>query len=110
MASTKDMADYVCDQLSGAGEITTKKMFGEYGLFCNGIYFGCICDNQLFIKPTATNVDLLDNPTPQAPYEGAKPCWLIEDLENRKALCALVVRTCMELPQPKRRKQTDGGE
>ena len=62
MVSSKEMADYVCDQLSGAGEITYKKMFGEFGLYCDGIYFGCISDNQLFIKPTATNVELLEHP------------------------------------------------
>ena len=75
MASTRDMADYLCDQLRDAGEIRCKKMFGEFGLYCDGIYFGCICDNQLFIKPTATNVELLEHPEPAAPYEGAKPCW-----------------------------------
>ena len=72
MASSKEMVDYVCDQLSGAGEIRAKRMFGEWGLYCGGVYFGCVCDNQLFIKPTATNVDLLARPEPAAPYEGAE--------------------------------------
>lgn len=104
MASSKEMADYVCDQLKYAGEITCKKMFGEFGLYCGGLYFGCICDNQLFIKPTATNVDLLDRPEPVPPYEGAKPCWLIGDLEDRDKLAALVLRTCAELPKGRRKK------
>ena len=99
MASSKEMGDYVCDQLSGAGEIRAKRMFGEWGLYCGGVYFGCVCDNQLFIKPTATNVDLLARPEPAAPYEGAKPCWRIEDLEDRKTLASLVERTCAELKQ-----------
>ena len=34
-------------------------------------------------------------------YEGAKPCWLIEDLEDRAGLKALVERTCAELPRKK---------
>ena len=105
MASSKEMADYVCEQLQDAGTITYKKMFGEFGLYCGGIYFGCICDNQLFIKPTATNVDLLRDPTPAAPYEGAKPCWLIADPEDRAALTALVQRTCAELAGNARRKK-----
>ena len=83
MAPTRDMADYLCDQLRDAGEIRCKKMFGEFGLYCDGIYFGCICDNQLFIKPTATNVELLEHP---------------------EGLCALVRRTCAELPRKKPRK------
>ena len=35
MASTLEFAEYVCDQISGAGSITYKKMFGEYGIYCN---------------------------------------------------------------------------
>ena len=42
MASSKEMVDYVCDQLSGAGEIRAKRMFGEWGLYCGGVYFGCL--------------------------------------------------------------------
>lgn len=107
MASSKEMLEYVCEQLSGAGEITCKKMFGEWGLYWQGIYFGCVCDNQLFIKPTATNVDLLAHPEPVPPYEGAKPCWLIDDLEDRDLLAELVLRTCAELPPkaPRKKKQ-----
>ena len=104
MASSRELVDYVCEQLSGAGEITARKMFGEWGLFCRGVYFGCICGGQLFIKPTATNVDLLERPEPMAPYEGARPCWRIEELEDRERLAALVERTCAELANTKRRK------
>lgn len=102
VASSREMVDYVCDQLRGAGTVTARRMFGEWGLFCGGVYFGCVCDNQLFIKPTATNVDLLERPEPMAPYEGARPYWLIEDLEDREGLAALVKRTCAELPKKRR--------
>lgn len=102
MASTKDMVEYVCAQLGGAGEITFKKMFGEYGLYCDGVYFGSVCDNQLFIKPTASNADLLQSPDPVPPYQGAKPCWRIEDLEDRELLARLVQRTCAELGKKKK--------
>ncbi len=108
MASSKDMLEYVCAQLSGAGEITYKKMFGEWGLYCRGIYFGCVCNNQLFIKPTATNVELLVRPEPAPPCEGGKPYWLIDDLEDRDLLAELVLRTCAELPPkkaPRKKKQ-----
>lgn len=104
MASSKEMVDYVCDQLSGAGEILTKRMFGEWGLYRGGVYFGCVCGNQLFINPTANNVDPLAHPEPAAPYEGAKPCWRIGDLEGREALAALVERTCAELGQGRKKR------
>lgn len=52
MASSLDFVTYVCDQLSGAGNISYKRMFGEYGIYCNGKMFGSICDDQFFVKKT----------------------------------------------------------
>ena len=52
MASTVEFVEYVCDQISGAGSITYKKMFGEYGIYCNEKIIGLICDNQFFVKKT----------------------------------------------------------
>ena len=48
MATKPEYAAYVCDQLRGAGEVAARKMFGEYGLYCDGKVIGLICDNQLF--------------------------------------------------------------
>ena len=38
MASHKDFVDYVAEQLREAGTIRSRKMFGEYGLYCDGIF------------------------------------------------------------------------
>ena len=43
MACSSDFVQYIADQCGGAGEITLKKMFGEYGIYCNGKIFGLIC-------------------------------------------------------------------
>ena len=40
MASNTDFVQYIADQCSGAGEIVTKKMFGDYGIYCDGKIFG----------------------------------------------------------------------
>lgn len=40
MASRIDFVEYVCEQMSGAGIITYKKMFGEYGVYCDGKIIG----------------------------------------------------------------------
>ena len=52
MASNVDFVQYIVDQCSGAGEIVAKKMFGDYGIYCDGKIFGLICDDRLYIKPT----------------------------------------------------------
>ena len=36
MASSIDFVQYIVDQCSGAGDIAAKKMFGDYGIYCDG--------------------------------------------------------------------------
>ena len=52
MASRPEFVQYIADQLTGAGTITYRKMFGEYGIYCDGKIFGVICDDQFFVKVT----------------------------------------------------------
>ena len=47
-----EFVEFVVGQIENAGEIITKSMFGEYGLFSDKKIFALICDNKLFIKPT----------------------------------------------------------
>ena len=106
MASDKEYVDFVLDQIENAGEITAKKMFGEYGLFSNGKIFALICDNRLFIKPTEAGRVFIKNVVEVPPYPGAKPSLLIEDkLEDREWLSELVRITVKELPEPKPKKK-----
>ena len=44
MASDQKFVDFVIDQISNAGDITAKKMFGEYGIYADGKLFGLICE------------------------------------------------------------------
>ncbi|MEG0489878.1 MAG: TfoX/Sxy family protein [Clostridia bacterium] len=107
MASSVDYVLYVCEQMSLAGEITYKKMFGEYAIYCDGKCFALICDNQLFINPTKAGLALLPQAAMGIPYDGAKPRILIEDVEDRDFLCRLVEETCAELPMPKPKKKKE---
>ena len=59
MASNADFVQFIADQCSGAGEIVTKKMFGDYGIYCNGKIFGLICDDRFYLKPTEATSTLL---------------------------------------------------
>ena len=40
MASDTNFVDFVLDQIKNSGEITAKKMFGEYGIYSDGKLFG----------------------------------------------------------------------
>ena len=52
MASSKEFVEYAAEQLREAGTITYRRMFGEYGWYCDGKFMGVICDDQLFMKIT----------------------------------------------------------
>ena len=54
MASSIDFVQYIVDQCSKAGDIVAKKMFDDYGIYCDRKIFGLICDDKFFLKPTET--------------------------------------------------------
>lgn len=105
MASNADFVQYIADQCSGAGDITTKKMFGEYGIYCDGKIFGLICDDRFYVKPTEAGRALLRKEELCPPYEGAKDYFYVDDVDDHDYLSALVRETCKALPEPKKRKR-----
>lgn len=105
MASNPDLVQYIADQCSGAGEITIRKMFGEYAIYCNGKIFGLICDDRLYIKSTEAGRRLLPTIDLRPPYEGAKEYLYIAELDDRDFLSSLVSTTYKELPEPKPKKK-----
>ncbi len=104
MACNSELVQYIAEQCSGAGEISTRKMFGEYGIYCDGKIFGLICDNQLFIKITEAGKAMFPNLETASPYDGAKPHFIFSDIDNRDALSQFIQITCEELPVPKSKK------
>ena len=98
MASKQSTIDYLLDQLSDVGEISAKKMFGEYGLFLRGKMIALVCDDRLFFKPTEPGRALFPLVTEGIPYPGAKPClWVAEeDWDNRDWLASVARATYVD--------------
>lgn len=106
MASDQNFVDFVLEQIKNVGEVTAKKMFGEYAVYANGKVFALICDNRLFIKPTDSGRKFIGNVVEAPPYEGAKPSFLIEDqIEDSEWISELVRISLEELPAPKPKKK-----
>lgn len=102
MASDPETVQFIADQIHEKCGITFRKMFGEYGLYSNGKFFGSVCDNKLFIKPTEAGKKFIGDYIEASPYPGAKPSLLIEEkIEDSDWLTELVVITASELPEPK---------
>jgi len=106
MATAQNTIDFLLDQLSGAGEVSAKKMFGEYCLYLAGKPVGLVCDDQLYLKPTKAGKSMIKALIEGAPYPGAKQHLLItaDQWEDSEWLCNLVQATDRELPLPKPRK------
>ena len=101
MASNADFVQYIADQCSGAGEIAVKKMMGDYCIYCDGILFGLICDNNLYIKPTEEGATQLKEVILRPPYPGAKPHFYINEIDNRDYLTAILRATIPSLLKSK---------
>lgn len=108
MASRLEFVEYVLEQLQGAGTITYRKMFGEYGIYCDGKFFATICNDQLFFKITEGGRKFWPKLEEGIPYHGAKPHFLVEELDDREKLAGLAQVTCQELPMPKPKKKKGG--
>jgi TfoX/Sxy family transcriptional regulator of competence genes len=106
MSSDANFVQYVVDQLEAAGDITSRKMFGEYALYCNAKVVGLICDNRLFVKPTEGGRKFIGKPVEAPAYPGARPSYLIEEkLEDRKWLVELIRITEREVSATKTKKR-----
>lgn len=111
MASDAGFVQYVADQLGGAGEVRCRKMFGEYGLYLNGKFFALICDDRFFVKDTPEGRAAAPEPPLAPPYKGAKPCLLVEDVDDRELLIRLAQATWAALPEPaSKKKKKEGGK
>ena len=45
--------DFVLDQLQLLGEVHCRRMFGSYGLYHDGVFFGILSQGRLYFKTTA---------------------------------------------------------
>jgi TfoX/Sxy family transcriptional regulator of competence genes len=106
MASDQSFVDYVVDQFADDCAVTSKKMFGEFGLFSHGKMFAMICDDRLFFKRTDGGGAFIGDIVEAPPYPGAKPIFLIENqIDDGEWLSELARITTRELPAPKPRKR-----
>jgi TfoX/Sxy family transcriptional regulator of competence genes len=106
MASDPEFVQFIVDQFDADCAVTSKKMFGEYGLFSQGKMFAMVCDDRLLFKKTEGGETYIGAPVLAEPYPGAKPIFLIEDqVEDGPWLSELARVTTRELPEPKRRKK-----
>ena len=103
MASGRDYLEYILDQLSDLSEVSYRAMMGEFIIYLRGKIVGGIYDDRFLVKPTEAAKRMLPNAPCETPYEGAKEMLLVEDVDQRGFLCALLDAIANELPAPKKK-------
>jgi DNA transformation protein len=107
MSTTQNTIDFLLEQLRELKKISTRKMFGEYALYCDGKVVAFVCDDQLFIKPTDEGRAFLKVVEERPPYPGAKLYFFVsaDRWEDEEWLGELVKITAQALPMPKEKKK-----
>ena len=110
MATQQRTIEYLIEQATSAGMVSAKPMFGEYGVYLDGKMIGSVCDDQLFVKSTASGRVHAEPVSDASPYPGAKPQMLIEAdrWDDAEWLGELLRVTAAELPTPRPRKPKQG--
>lgn len=91
MATSKAFRDFILEQLSLLDDITCRPMMGEYLLYYHGVLFGGIYDSRLLVKIKPGNAQF--NLPLAIPYQGAKPMYQIEDLDDREQMAEIIKAT-----------------
>jgi TfoX/Sxy family transcriptional regulator of competence genes len=72
MASDRDFVEFIVDQLENAGDIASRKTFGEYAIYCDGKITALVCNNQLFVKPTEAGRSFSEKSLRRRPIRGPR--------------------------------------
>ena len=50
MVASDGFAEFLREQLAPLGRVTMRRMFGKTGVFCNGLMFGMVTDDTLYVR------------------------------------------------------------
>lgn len=100
MSTTKEYKDFILEQLDLLENIRCRPMMREYLLYYGNVLFGGIYDNRLLVKIVDSNKRY--NMKEVIPYEGAKPMYLVDDIDDEEVLKDIVLDTYKGLLNKKR--------
>lgn len=104
MASSLDYTKYVMDQLSGAGVLRARKMFGEYMVYLNEKPVVLVCDNICYVKKHPIIDDLMSDAECGRPYEGAKEHYILDiDHASDARRIVSMLESVTDYPKPRRK-------
>jgi DNA transformation protein len=93
MPTSDEFLTYIADQFAFFRPVQIRRMFGSSGIFCDGIMFGLIADDAVYLKSGVENLDDFEQENmPPFTYEGKNkpikmsyhrlPDQILEDAEE----------------------------
>lgn len=105
MSTDLDFIHYVAEQIALGSRLTHKKLFGEYALYVDEKVVAFVCDNSVFIKPSAAVARLGADLPQRPPYPGAKDYPVVDELlDDTDLIRGLMLETAALMPAPKPKK------
>jgi DNA transformation protein len=78
MVASDSFAEFLREQLAPLGHVTTRRMFGKTGVFCDGLMLGMVTDNTLYFRVDDQNRAVFKEAESFPPLNYAKRGALID--------------------------------
>ena len=72
MVASDSFAEFLREQLAPLGRITMRRMFGKTGVFCDGVMFGMVTENTLYLRVDDENKETFKEAEAYPPLNYAK--------------------------------------
>jgi DNA transformation protein and related proteins len=78
MVASDSFAEFLREQLTPLGRLTTRRMFGKTGVFCDGLMFAMVTDDTLYFRVDDHNREAFAEAADFPPLNYAKGGRLID--------------------------------
>ena len=78
MVASPEYAEFLREQLAPLGRITTRRMFGKTGVFCDGVMLGMVTEHNLFVRVDDDSRAIFEEARSFPPLNYAKKGKLID--------------------------------
>lgn len=72
MVASDSHGEFLREQLAPLGRVTLRRMFGKTGVFCDGLMFGMVADDTLYLRVDGHNRAVFKEAEAFAPLAYAK--------------------------------------
>jgi len=78
MVASDSFGAFLREQLAPLGHVTLRRMFGKTGVFCDGLMFGMVTDNMLYLRVDAHNAEAFKEASEVPPLNYQKQGHVID--------------------------------